>query len=93
MRKISNLIKTNCRVYLIVTSEEFDKKLRRQAESEGIKIEDNSDLYVLRENRVLKAVGFIDHLCFHSGTKTMGDDTPIVRVDAGKYLCGDNFLF
>ncbi|MCI6652380.1 MAG: hypothetical protein MSH11_03010 [Ruminococcus sp.] len=93
MRKISNLLKVKGRVYLLSCTREDDRGLRVQAAAENISIEGSTDLYILKRNGVLKAVGFIDHLCFYSGTPWMGDGTPILRIDVGKYLSGENDYF
>ena len=85
MRKITSLYKPGVRVYLFV-SKSIDTKFRRRAEMEGVTILGDNGLYVFRDKQTLSSVGFVDHVCFGSGVSSMGDGTPIVRIDVERHF-------
>lgn len=88
MRKITSLFKPRVRVYLLISDKETDSKLRKHAELEGLTILGENGLYIFRDKQTLSSVGFVDHVCFGSGVSHMGDGTPIVRIDVGRFFSG-----
>lgn len=94
MRAIANLLNHKGRVYIFVRSESLRELLQKNAEQEGFTFYGiNSDLFILKNDWTLRGVGFVDHMCFHSMVKTMGDGRKIYRVDYGKYLAGEKRYF
>ena len=93
MRKITSLFKSGARVYLLISDKETDSKFRKQAEAEVLTILGENGLYIFRDKQTLSSVGFVDHVCFGSGVSYMGDGTPIVRIDVGRFFSGSQDYF
>lgn len=94
MRTIANLLNCKGRVYIFIRSESLRKLLQKNAEQEGFTVYgNNSDLFILKDDWILRGVGFVDHMCFHSMVKAMGDGRKIYRVDYGKYLAREKRYF
>jgi hypothetical protein len=93
MRKITSLFKPGVRVYLFIRDREIDSRFRRQAKQEGLTILGENGLYIFRDKHTLISVGFVDHVCFGSGVSHMGDGTPIVRIDVGRFFLGSQDYF
>lgn len=86
MRKITSLFNPGVRVYLLTNDKNIDMELHRRAEQESITVLGEHGLYVFIDKQTLSSVGFVDHVCFGSGVSSMGDGTPIVRIDVGQYF-------
>ncbi len=94
MRKISNLLNHEGRVYIYLKSRNIGNLFRRNAEQEGFTFCGiDSDLYLLKENWTLIGAGYVGHILFHNPPMNFADGTPVIRVDYGKYLSGAKDYF
>lgn len=95
MRNVTELSKSNGKVYVYLRNEVIVRKFLKDAENEGFTFGDGekptarpgNDLYVVNCDWRISHVGWAGHMAFRSA-KRIGEHK-LIRVDYEKYLLGE----
>lgn len=95
MRNVTELSKSNGKVYVYLRNEVIIRKFLKDAENEGFTFGDGekptarpgNNLYVVNRDWTISHVGGAGHMAFQSA-KRIGEQE-IIRVDYEKYLLGE----
>lgn len=95
MRNVTELSKSNGKVYVYLRNEVIIRKFLKDAENEGFTFGDGekptarpgNNLYVVNRDWTICYVGWAGHIAFQSA-KRIGEQE-LIRVDYEKYLLGE----
>lgn len=95
MRNVTELSKSNGKVYVYLRNEVIVRKFLKDAENEGFTFGDGekptarpgNNLYVVNRDWTISHVGWTGHMAFQSA-KRIGEKE-LIRVDYEKYLLGE----
>lgn len=95
MRNVTELSKSNGKVYVYLRNEVIIRKFLKDAENEGFNFGDGekptarpgNNLYVVNRDWTISHVGWAGHMTFQSA-KRIGEQE-LIRVDYEKYLLGE----
>ena len=99
MRNVTELSKSNGKVYVYLRNEVIIRKFLKDAENEGFTFGDGekptarpgNNLYVVNCDWTISHVGWAGHMAFQSA-KRIGEQE-LIRVDYERYLLGEeNFV-
>ena len=90
---IKQLAQTKGRVYVYLADEAIGQRFLEDLEREGFTFGDGvkptarpmDRIYALNRNGTINYVGFVGHMAFGSGARTIGGQ-PLVRVDYREFL-------
>lgn len=95
MRNVTELSKSNGKVYVYLRNEVIIRKFLKDAENEGFNFGDGekptarpgNNLYVVNRDWTISHVGWAGHMTFQSAKRIGGQE--LFRVDYEKYLLGE----
>ena len=99
-RTISDLAKTDGRVYVYLSDDETGNRFLRMAEDEGFTFADGArpterqyeEIMAVNHGKTLNYVGTAGRIAFGAGAETVGGER-LIRVDFRKYAAGNPDFF